>query len=455
MLIGFMKYLALALLFVSLIAYADATPTSDDYQVGVAYHATTEDFVNTTFIKNYHDPEVRATVLQHLSEFASTTADTISTTLWFVSDPDATDPPSQLAWRLHFPPSQQELENIEQYVSDVKGTITKSGRPFDLQMRMGWLGCADFNVVNPDGTYGHCHYSWEDLIESTKTTIDNVLVALEGADSIDLVGDTWVPGNPTHQAWFLEIYPYFLEKSSGHRITGTFHSSIPNNVDVILDPNYTNQAYPEINGRGSLHNIYPTLVFLRENFIDVPDAMAITYYPLISEDPIDYEEVVDRVFSDFREILGKSIRIKIGESIYSNDEELRREMGLALAREAFQNKNLESFNFWTTPNAGPNGEEFAPPFGFDEYTLGNVYVEASTTCATCATVAWENPSLAQVWVHTDTKDSLLACAASGAVSPTWIQPNKDYLFTLHPATGCGAAGRVDYQIDSFLFVRPN
>lgn len=454
------KFLALLLLLLAgcSAAYGEALLAAvnppDAYKTGVAYHATTADFVNTVFIKNYHVASIRNQVLEQLGVFSETGADIVSTALWFVSDPAATDPPSQLAWRLHFPPSEQELENIEQYAQDVKNTITKAGQPLELHIRFGWLGCADYNVVNPDGTFGFCHYTWEQLLSSTEMTIDNVLAKVANyASYVDLNGDVWNATIPSHQDWFIELYPYFLERAAERNVNGSFHSSIPNTVGTILNPNYTNQQYPEINGHGSLHNIYPALRFLEDNHLPLPEILNISYYPLLYEDPIDYAEVAEKVISDFREIFGKKVRITIGESIYSDNQELRREMGLALARQAFERRNLESFVFWTTPNAGVNGEEYGAPFGFDEYSLGAVYVTKGTT-ANQAVISWQLPVpyLSQVWVKTATAEALLGCGSGELqVTVNWIQPDRDYLFKLYPANNCTAAGKIDYQADSFLY----
>ncbi len=66
------------------------------YDVGVDYHATGADFINTAFISQYDTPSVRQTVQTQLQGMADRGATLISTRLWLVLEPGT--PNSQ--WRL-------------------------------------------------------------------------------------------------------------------------------------------------------------------------------------------------------------------------------------------------------------------------------------------------------------------------------------------------------------------
>jgi len=76
------------------------------YDVGVDYHATGADFINTAFISQYDTPSVRQTVQTQLQGMADRGATLISTRLWLVLEPGT--PNTQGAWALTFPMSSQE-----------------------------------------------------------------------------------------------------------------------------------------------------------------------------------------------------------------------------------------------------------------------------------------------------------------------------------------------------------
>src|SRR5713226_7788880 len=57
------------------------------YSVGVDYHAYGTDFLYTAFITIYNQPNVRQTVRAQLQGMADRGASTISTRIWFVTEP--------------------------------------------------------------------------------------------------------------------------------------------------------------------------------------------------------------------------------------------------------------------------------------------------------------------------------------------------------------------------------
>jgi len=61
------------------------------YGVGVDYHAYDADFLHTAFITIYDQPNVRQAVRTQLQAMADRGASTISTRIWFVTEPGTTN----------------------------------------------------------------------------------------------------------------------------------------------------------------------------------------------------------------------------------------------------------------------------------------------------------------------------------------------------------------------------
>jgi hypothetical protein len=80
------------------------------YSVGVDYHAHGADFLHTAFVAIYDQPGARPTVRAQLQGMADRGATTISTRIWFVTEPGTTN--FGETWRATFPMTDQEQSNL-------------------------------------------------------------------------------------------------------------------------------------------------------------------------------------------------------------------------------------------------------------------------------------------------------------------------------------------------------
>ena len=103
------------------------------YSVGVDYHAYGTDFNKTAFITIYNQSSVRQTVRTQLQAIADRGATTISTRIWFVTEPGTTNFGD--TWRATFPMTDQEASNLRAYAQDVAAIRGSGGN----RLTVGYL----------------------------------------------------------------------------------------------------------------------------------------------------------------------------------------------------------------------------------------------------------------------------------------------------------------------------
>jgi hypothetical protein len=117
------------------------------YSVGVDYHAYGSDYNTTAFITIYNQSTVRQTVRSQLQAMADRGATTISTRIWFVTEPGTTNFGD--TWRATFPMTDQEEANLRAYSQDVAAIKGVAGNRLQLDICLLWLGAADYTMGTP------------------------------------------------------------------------------------------------------------------------------------------------------------------------------------------------------------------------------------------------------------------------------------------------------------------
>jgi hypothetical protein len=323
------------------------------YDVGVDYHATGSDFINTAFISQYDTPSVRQTVQTQLQGMADRGATLISTRLWLVVEPGT--PNTQGAWALTFPMSSQEQANLHTYATDVAAIVGSGGNRLRLDLCLLWLGAADFTVGSPATGLGDTPVSAATYTSRVEATTDAVLSAVKGVsrpdgvalvDIIYLNGEVMIaaPGEVQPKAnedWFMTThYPRFVQVVQQAAFTPSVYFNISDTQADYLTPGYVDATYPELNGHRSMYWLYRTLHFMHDNSLPLPGRVDFSMY-VPSDLPLNpgvtYAELIERGLDDADAVLpslGVGSSYGVAETYYFADAVQRRSIGQAFAAEA-------------------------------------------------------------------------------------------------------------------------
>lgn len=362
------KYFSIIILW-SLFFISSVSTLHADYRVGVNYHSTTANFSTSSFLTQYHKPEVRATVLAQLTDMAKSGVFVINTRIW-LTDPATARFPKNTE-RHGFPLSTQELANLRQYVKDVVTIKTNNNKPLDLYITLLWNGCADFK----SGYDVFCHYSWSQYVQIAKTSIDQILVNIgdltrtDGLKAVRLFyfdGEVMSFAKVNQNIMLTDVYPYFVQSTKAHGLTPTLYFSIVGSND-ILDNAYIDPEYPALNGHKSLFWVYRTIEFMKQNNLYVPNKIDLSFYPDLTNS-ITINNIVTRVLNDMQVLYPDNI-VGIAETYYPQDSVKRRELGLAFANYANNHTFFNELLFWTTPDSGGTGVDAGFPFDIASYYL--------------------------------------------------------------------------------------
>jgi hypothetical protein len=356
------------------------------YDVGVDYHATGADFINTAFVSQYDTPSVRQTVQTQLQGMADRGATLISTRLWLVLEPGT--PNTNGAWALTFPMTSREQANLRSYATDVAAIVGSGGNRLRLDLCLLWLGAADFTVGSPAAGLGNTPVSAATYTARVEATTDAVLAAVNGVsrqdgvavvDIIYLNGEVMIgaPGEvqpKTNEDWFMTThYPRFVQVVQQAAFTPSVYFNISDTQADYLTPGYVDVTYPELNGHRSMYWLYRTLHFMHDNSLPLPARIDFSMYvpsdlPLNSG--IAYAELIERGFDDADAVLpllGIGSSYGVAETFYFPDAVQRRSFGQAFAAEASAHTRLHSLTFWSTPDGGGSGVDNAYPFAIEDY----------------------------------------------------------------------------------------
>ncbi|MBI2063538.1 MAG: hypothetical protein HYT65_00905, partial [Candidatus Yanofskybacteria bacterium] len=361
---------------------SDILPTEElVYGLGANYHSITPNFVTKPghFIRYYHESETRMKVLEQLQEMADSGANIVKTSLWLVDDPTNRTPDTKEregAWRLSFPLAGQELDNVIKYAMDVASIRAEDGHYLHLEFSFGWLGCADYKMNNTNGTYGWCNMLWEEFISRAKESVSNLIYGTgfitrpDGKKVVKIIyleGEIMIGAKPNQEKFLLAIYPYLVSQADSVGVVLTVYFIIASSEGEIFDDSFTDERYPAINGRRSLFWLFRSTEFMRANNLPMPERFDLSFYPT----PTDrsYADLIKRVFDDIQIVYGTNQQVGVSETFYLLDEEKRRALGQAFAKEFMSRGMPRQVVFWTTPDGGGQGINVGPPFDFDAYKL--------------------------------------------------------------------------------------
>ncbi len=346
------------------------------YDVGVDYHATGTDFLHTAFLMNYNQASVRAAVQQQLQGMADRGATIIFTRIWMVTNPGDTD--FGESWRTHFPLADQEQQNLHSYAQDVASVRGSGGNRLRLWICLLWLGASDYTVGSPATTLGYSNLTATEFTSRVKTTIDEVVTALQGvarpdgipvADRIYMDGEVMI-GAKANQDWFLAThYPYFLQDVTAAGFRPTVYFIVADTQADLLDNNYTDADYPILNNHRSMFWMYRSLKFMADQGLPIPSRIDFSYY---ISDPTGapFATITARVLDDADAVLpslGAPQSYFFAETSYFQDDAERYALGQAIAEQAVANSRLTGVCFWTTPDGGGAGVNIAYPFAIEDY----------------------------------------------------------------------------------------
>jgi hypothetical protein len=345
------------------------------YSVGVDYHAYDTDFLHTAFITIYDQPSVRQTVRTQLQGMADRAASTISTRIWFVTEPGTSN--FGETWRATFPMTDQEAANLHSYAQDVATVQGSGGNRLRLDLCFLWLGAADYTMGTPSTGLGFTPITGTVFTSRLQTTTDKVLAAVSGVnrpdgvpvvDIIYLNGEVMV-GAKNNEDWFMTThYPRFVSVVKQAGFTPATYFIVADSEAHVLQNDYVDVQYPILDNHRSMFWVYRTMRFMVDNGLPLPARIDFSYYvPLVSS---TYPQLLTRVLDDADATLpslGAAQSYAAAETFYFLDSTQRNQFGQAFASEAALIPRLHSVTFWTTPDGGGSGINVAYPFAFEDY----------------------------------------------------------------------------------------
>lgn len=349
--------------------------SSASYMVGADYHATTSDFVQSAFVKTYHNPAVRDQVRHELQGMADAGGQIISTNLWMVLSPESYDyAPDN--FKLGFPLSVQDLANIRTYAQDVAAIRATDGHYLSLQFSLRYLWCADYTAGSYTSTVGQCGLRWPEMVANTQQSysglLTNIFDIIRGdgrkvVDTVYLDGEVMIFARANQDRFLLDIYPGFLAWASALGVNGSLYFTIEGIESYILQTDYIDDTYSVLNGHRSLYWLYRSTRFMQDNGLPVPTRLDVSFYP--TKVNATYATLVGRVWDDIQAVYPARTPVAVAETYYFPDAIQRKELGQAFANEFLKRGMPQQTNFWTTPDGGGHGISSGFPFDFNSYEV--------------------------------------------------------------------------------------
>ncbi len=355
------------------------------YRFGVNYQSTSEDFLSGAFLSRYHEPQVRDLVVQQLSSMAEDGVGVITTWLWWAAD-EGVSPSSPGEW--NFPPSSQQLSNLELYVHDVGQVGQAGGASLDLQIGVVYRACADYKVGSPSDVLGECGLSPEEFglrLLDAWTSMLTVLGRQYRVDGTPVVSVVYIEGGvkvaldatdpllaqeTPNQRWFLETWYPVL--SQGVRDAGLIPSLV-----FRLDPadhevmnNQYQDPYPglvQLTQRAGVRWLVRAIQFLRNRGLVVPPRIDLAVFPKATFQWSNMGSVFRRLVKDVDFLIpvlaGSTARYEVAAMAYPSSIADQRVRG-AVAREErrIRGAKFNGVSVWTTPCGEDQGEPSGYPW---------------------------------------------------------------------------------------------
>src|SRR5947209_1774903 len=307
------------------------------YSVGVDYHAYDADFLHTAFITTYNQPSVRQTVQAQLQGMADRGASTISTRIWFVTEPGTTN--FGETWRATFPMTDQEAANLHTYAQDVAAVQGSGGNRLRLDLCFLWLGAADYTMGTPSTGLGFTPVTADVYASRVRTTTDKVLAAIAGVkrpDGLPVVNIIYLNGEvmigaKANEDWFMTThYPRFVSVVTQAGFTPAIYFIVADTEADVLQNDYVDVDYPILNNHRSMFWVYRTMTFMVGNNLPLPARIDFSYYvPVVNS---TYPQLLTRVLDDAEATLpalGASQSYAAAETFYYIVNTQRKKIGYA------------------------------------------------------------------------------------------------------------------------------
>jgi len=345
------------------------------YDVGVDYHATGADFLQTAFITLYNQPGVRPAVRAQLQRMADRGSTFISTRIWFVTEPGTTN--FGEAWRATFPMTDQEEANLHNYAQDVAAVQGSGGNRLRLDLGMLWLGAADYTRGDPVNGLGFTPLTAAEFTTRVQLTTDKLLDAVtnvlrpDGVPVVDTIyfeGEVMI-GAKANQEWFLSsLYPRFVSHVTAAGFKPAVYFVIEGTQSIVFDDSYTDAVDPILNGHRSVAWMYRSLKFMVNSGLTIPSRIDYSCYLITAG--AAYDQLLQRILDDADATLpslGVPRVYGAAETYYLLDAGQRKLYGQAFASQAARNSRLRRVSFWTTPDGGGPGINVAYPFAIEDF----------------------------------------------------------------------------------------
>lgn len=368
---------------------AGATTVDPGYQVGVNYHSTTADFVNSSFIINYHLPAVRATVQSQLQTMANQGVNRLFTRLWMIRETAGQG--FDESWRLAFPLAPQELANLQQYATDVANTSAVGKPRMRLDIAILWSnGAADYNVRTattvgqanlPTAVFNtRAHAAYQSVIDAVKF-VNISGTSTKVVETVYLEGELMCGEGRPNANWFVNsFYASFVNYANAAGITPSvyFITNPPYEQagrDSVMRQLTTDYYYSNVSSHISMYYFYRCVRFLKDQNLHIPARLDASIYPGVMSDA-GFIPLLDRVLDDADAVfapLGVNTDYGIAETFYFGQSSRRSSLGAALKLNASDRRGsrLKRVWLWTTPYGDNNGyyegQEVGVPASVSEY----------------------------------------------------------------------------------------
>ncbi len=260
-------------------------PVFSDLEIGVRYHSLvgSPSLFGATFINDYHLGDNRVTAIGQMQEMVDQGATLIHLTIW-----PAGGPPS--SWGSHFPLSEQELDNLADFVSDVRDVRSEStGIAPRLHISLLDGGDSQFKTVEENDVFPIAAGGSRDgteFLAAWRKTIDDLIDRVSPIRYVDdtpvvqriyLGGELMLHENGSSPydgaagwvlQWFLtNTFPHFWDACEAAGIEpSTYFFAWPIVAEKIFDGSW-------------LDIVESTLTWWQNNLADyVPDRLDISVY---------------------------------------------------------------------------------------------------------------------------------------------------------------------------------
>jgi hypothetical protein len=406
-----------------------APPEQASFRTGACYHDTgawkpgaspgTWDVSSANvFVPLYDQPGVRQTVRQQLQAIADAGAAFVKTILWYG---DNSTPPTYPNWEMAFPPTNQQLANLHDYVADVSTTLRPDGTPMELLLSSGWLTDSDLSIG--DVTKGKVGWSCltptdygQRVVQSYTGVLDAVktVYRADGLPAVSLMylwsevevcatDDDTDPGcqwllnsqpdackvSPSLEApmrdqqWFLtQFYPGFVQAARTAGIIPSVYFNGGNPESNVLDGAFgdpfatTQPDFAVLAQHRSMALVFRSAWWMKQHGLPVPPRFDFDFFPVAT---VTTPATLDaRVLDDLEAVLptlypGQPVRYGVVETRHPVDATARDEVGKAWSAERLaRGSNPEVVAFWSTPGGIVDDNVAPAQFDFSAFTTSGL-----------------------------------------------------------------------------------